>query len=162
MKATHLTLATLLIFVPLSSAVAQNCNNKISSTSPAQRFLDNQDGSITDRRTGLQWSQCSLGQTWDNGACQDEAQALPYAVVALVAEPGWRLPTVKELSSLVELRCSSPAINHKTFPTTATGVYWTSTRFINSDGQFWQVHFLHGEAVPEKADSAAYVRWVRK
>jgi len=143
------------------SAIAQNCNSKTLTTSPVQHFHDNLDGTVTDQQTGLQWSRCSLGQHWENGTCQNKARALPWAIAALIAEEGWRLPSLSELSSLVELRCSNPAINHKIFPATAAAVYWTVTRFINHDGSFWQVHFLHGEAVPEKADSAAYVRWVR-
>ncbi len=142
-------------------AMAQNCNGKIPTTSPAQRFHDNQDGTITDQQTGLQWSRCSLGQHWKDNTCQGEARALPYAIAALVAEDGWRLPDLRELNSLVELRCSDPAINNKVFPATAAAVYWTATRFVNRDGHFWQVHFLHGEAVSEKADSVAYVRWVQ-
>jgi len=143
------------------SAIAQNCNSRTRTTSPAHRFHDNQDGTVTDRQTGLQWSRCSLGQRWKNGVCQGEARALSWAIVARVAKEGWRLPGLGELSSLVELRCSGPAINTKIFPATAAAVYWTATRFVNHDGSFWQVHFLHGEALPEKADNAAYVRWVR-
>jgi hypothetical protein len=162
MKDNRLYFAALLIMAIHLPAVAQDCNRNIPTSAPDQRFHNNQDGSITDRRTGLQWSQCSLGQTWNNGSCQDEARALPYAIVELVAEKGWRLPTIGELSSLVELRCSRPAINNTLFPTLADGVYWTDTRFINRDGSYWQVHFLHGEAVPERADSVAFVRWVRE
>jgi len=143
------------------SVMAQNCNSKLAITSSTQRFHDNQDGSITDQQTGLQWSRCSLGQYWEDNTCQDEARALPYAIVALVAEEGWRLPSISELSSLVNLRCSNPAIDNNIFPATAPAVYWSATRFISRDGYFWQVHFLHGEALPEKADSLAYVRWVR-
>ncbi|MCF6337559.1 MAG: DUF1566 domain-containing protein [Gammaproteobacteria bacterium] len=141
--------------------MAQNCNSKIPATSSTQRFHDNQDGSITDQQTGLQWSRCSLGQRWEDNTCQNEARALPYAIVALITEEGWRLPSISELSSLVELQCSKPAINTTIFPATASAVYWTATRFISRDGYFWQVHFLHGEAIPEKVDSVAYVRWVR-
>ncbi len=153
------TFLCLAIQVPV---LAQNCNDNMAATTPASHFHDNRDGSITDQRTGLRWSQCSLGQTWDNGSCLGEARALPYAIVELIAKDRWRLPTLTELSSLIELRCSQPAINNALFPTVTGGVYWTSTRFVNRDGSFWQVHFLHGEAVPEKADSVAFVRWVRK
>jgi len=141
--------------------MAQSCNSKIATTSPTQRFHDNQDGSVTDQQTGLQWSRCSLGQYWEDNTCLDEPRALPYAIAALAVEEGWRLPSISELSSLVELRCSAPAINNKIFPATTPAAYWTATRFINRDGYFWQVHFLHGEGIPEKADSMAYVRWVR-
>ena len=162
MRSVRRLFATLLILAIHSPVVAQDCNQHIPASAPEQRFHDNRDGSITDRRTGLQWSQCSLGQAWVNNTCQGEARALPYAIVELVAEQGWRLPTITELSSLVELRCSRPAINNTLFPTVADGVYWTDTRFINRDGSYWQVHFLHGEAVPERADSVAFVRWVRE
>ena len=162
MRPNRRLFAALLSLAIHSAALAQDCNQHIPASAADQRFHNNHDGSITDRRTGLQWSQCSLGQTWHKGSCKGEARALPYAIVELVAEAGWRLPTISELSSLVELRCSRPAINNKIFPTVADGVYWTGTRFINHDGNYWQVHFLHGEAVPERADSVAFVRWVRK
>lgn len=153
---------TLLTLATHSPAIAQNCNSKIASTSPTTRFEENQDGSVTDKATGLTWSRCSLGQTWDNGSCQGEARALPFAIVSLVAETGWRLPELAELSSLVELRCFRPAINQQIFPDTVASAYWTTTRFVNKDGQFWQVHFLHGETVSERVDGVGYVRWVRK
>lgn len=144
------------------SVMAQNCNANIVSSSPSSRFHDNRDGSVTDKDTGLRWSRCSLGQTWERDHCMGEARALPFATASLLAEKGWRLPSVSEITSLVELRCYSPAINTEIFPTPASGIYWTNTRFINRDGSFWQLHSLHGETVPEKADSLALVRWVKR
>jgi len=162
MNPARLFFAALLISVIHSPvAAAQYCNDKRPPSAPEQRFRDNRDGSVTDQHTGLRWSRCSLGQTWQDGTCQGEARALPYAIVSLLAEQGWRLPTLGELSSLVELRCAKPAINTRVFPATAAAVYWTTTRFINRDGNFWQVHFLHGEGVAEKADALGYARWVR-
>ena len=151
-----------LLFSVMQTPVwAQKCNSKLESTSPSQRFTNNGDGTISDKQTGLQWSVCSLGQTWDETGCHGEAQALPYAIVSLVTADGWRLPEVAELSSLVELRCADPAINRDIFPDTEASPYWTATRFVNKDGEFWQVHFLHGEAMPEKANGAGFVRWVK-
>jgi hypothetical protein len=163
MKATQILSAIIAIVCGLCSlnAAAQRCNDKIPASTPTARFHDNRDGSVTDIATGLRWSRCSLGQHWEQGRCQGEAQALPYAIAALVAEKDWRLPTIVELSSLVELRCAQPAINTDIFPDTMADIYWTSTRFANQDGKFWQVHFLHGEGLPEKADSTAYVRLLR-
>ena len=164
MSRRHIPLIALafIIFGTTSlAALAQNCSSNIVATTPQQHYHDNQNGSVTDQLTGLQWSRCSLGQTWENGKCQGEARALSYAIVELVAKQGWRLPTLSELTSLVELRCAHPAINNRIFPTPASAAYWTSTRFASQDGNFWQVQFSQGETVPEKANSVAYVRWVR-
>jgi len=163
-SARHLFIVFLTAVAATSSlsASAQNCNSHITSNSPTSRFHDNRDGSVTDKHTGLQWARCSLGQTWKESSCRGEARALPFAIAALLAEEDWRLPSIQELSSLLELRCYQPAINTEIFPATDSGAYWTNTRFASHDGRYWQVHFLHGEAVPEKADSSALVRWVRK
>ncbi|MCX8521150.1 MAG: DUF1566 domain-containing protein, partial [Rhodoferax sp.] len=72
----------------------------------ADRF--NQNGAeVTDRRTGLVWARCSLGQSWNGSTCTGTAsththeQALAQAQTANVGgASGWRLPNVKELASL--------------------------------------------------------------
>ena len=140
---------------------AQNCHNDIATSAPAQRYHDDGDGSVTDTLTGLRWARCSLGQRWQAGHCQGEPRLLPWAIATLVAEDGWRLPEVAELSSLTEIACRDPAINATLFPDTQPAPYWTATRFINADGSFWQVHFLDGETLPDRADTPAYVRLVR-
>jgi len=81
--------------------------------------------------------------------------------VSLVVEKGWRLPEIAELNTLVELRCIDPAINVTLFPNTLPAAYWSATRFINTDGDYWKVNFLHGESGSEPADAKAYVRLLR-
>lgn len=140
---------------------AQSCNNQINPSTPDDRFHENQNDTVTDKFTGLQWARCSLGQVFEKGLCKGEAHQLPWAIVSLVIEKGWRLPEIDELNSLVELRCIRAAINATFFPNTMPAAYWSATRFINKDGDFWQVNFLHGESSSEPADTAAYVRLVR-
>jgi hypothetical protein len=141
--------------------LAQSCNNRITTSTPTERYHDNKDGSVTDTLTGLQWARCSFGQTLVNDTCRGEPHRLPWAIVSLVMETGWRLPEIAELNSLVELRCIRPAINQQIFPDTAPAAYWSATRFINKDGNYWQVNFLHGESGSEPADATAHVRFVR-
>jgi len=160
----------LLSFIIVSSSNAeQTCNPNISSTTPDERYHDNGDGSITDTKTGLEWSRCSIGQKWENNTCTGVAQPLLWSIASLIAattEPSpnknrWRLPEIKELSELAELQCARPAINLRIFPNTPAAAYWTYTRFSNRDGSFWQVQFILGETVPEMGDRTAYVRLVR-
>ena len=149
--------------------LAQVCNPNIPATTPDERYHDNHDGSVTDKKTGLEWSRCSVGQTWETNNCVGDAQPLLWSIASLVAtttenqadKNKWRLPELKELSELVELQCAQPAINLTIFPGTPAAAYWTITRFANKDGSFWQVQFILGETIPERGDYAALVRLVR-
>ena len=165
MKTVSFTLMvfTLMILLGIFSSplLAQSCNSKLETTTPDTRFHDNQNGTVTDKLTGLQWARCSFGQAFEKGACHGEPHHLPWAITSLVIEQGWRLPELSELNSLVELRCIRPAINTNIFPNTESAAYWSATRFINKDGDYWQVNFLHGESGSEPTDAKAYVRLVR-
>jgi len=74
-------------------------------------FVDNNDGTISDKATGLMW------QKADDGTARDWENALLYAETLSLAEySDWRLPNAKELQSIVDYsRCpsvtNSPAIN---------------------------------------------------
>lgn len=160
MKPVHLSLMLLLCFFN-NPLFAQSCDQEIKASTPTRVFSDNQNDTVTDKRTDLRWARCTLGQVLDKGACRGEAHFLPWAIASLVIEPGWRLPTIAELNSLVELSCINPAINNTLFPDTIPGAYWSATRFINTDGNYWQVNFLHGESTSEPADTLAFVRLVR-
>ncbi|MDM0086921.1 MULTISPECIES: DUF1566 domain-containing protein [unclassified Variovorax] len=65
---------------------------------------------VTDPATGLRWLRCALGQTWQDGRCAGEAEALGLMdaqarVEALNAKSHegiaqWRLPSIVELAAL--------------------------------------------------------------
>ena len=82
----------------------------------AGRYLDNDDGTVTDTETGLQWMRCSLGQKWDGKTCVGEAYGYDWLTTQVAADElnqrcgyagyrDWRVPAVGELHSL--LYCSS-------------------------------------------------------
>lgn len=61
------------------------------------RFLDNRDGTVTDTATGLMW------QKTDSGRGMDWQAALKYAQeLKLAGHDDWRLPSAKELQSIVD------------------------------------------------------------
>ncbi len=163
-------ITTILLGCFLSNPLlAQVCNPKIKTTAPNERYHDSGNGIVTDKKTGLEWSRCSIGQNWELDSCVGDAQPLLWSVASLVATTAeipatanrWRLPELKELSELVELQCAQPAINLSIFPATPAAAFWTATRFANKDGSFWQVQFILGETVPERGDYSAFVRLVR-
>jgi hypothetical protein len=113
------------------------------------------NGVIRDRTTGLTWSQATLevGKVNFNGA---EA-----AAAALKLDGGgWRLPTARELLTLVDYKRHDPAI-HPAFECKSDW-YWTSTPAAYSPADYaWLVYFDGGGAGWFNRDNHAFVRAVR-
>lgn len=97
---------------------------------------DSLNNLVVDRQTGLQWRRCVETKTWNGTTCVNGTggtfrHAIAFAQASSVA--GWRLPNVKELSSLVEpSKASTPLIDTVAFPNTPTGLFWSTTPDVNS------------------------------
>ena len=102
------------------------------------KYTNNGDGTITDQMTGLSWQTIEVRpRKWE--------QALAYCEqLELGGFTDWRLPTIKELSTLVNERQVRPAINTTFFPTTRSAPYWTSTTFAKHPGFAWYINFEKG------------------
>jgi hypothetical protein len=112
-------------------------------------FVDNGDGTVTDMATGLMWQQATDGQgTWIN--------ALSYCEgLELGGYTDWRLPTPKELLSIVDFSRHFPAINTTFFPGTQLSPYWSATTLAHSTSHGRQVIFSYGH-VDSGFKSASY------
>lgn len=124
-------------------------------------YQDNGDGTVSDLNTGLMWQKTVAGQemTWQ--------QALSYADSAVIAgKSDWRLPTIKELYSLIQFTgntaqtavTSTPYINTSYFNfsygDTSSGERfidaqeWSSTPYVsttmNGDPTAFGVNFADG------------------
>lgn len=108
-------------------------------------FVDNKDGTITDRATGLIWAQA------DSGKGLDWKEALAWAqemnAKKYLGHNDWRVPGVKELQSIIDYTRSpdttqSAAIDPLFSCTQITNeagqldfpCYWTSTTHLASGG----------------------------
>ena len=123
------------------------------ATTPTSNFTDNGNDTITDNKTGLMWKKCTEGQT--GASCKSKEKkfswedALQY--VKKLNEGGgflgfkdWRLPTLRELNSLVEEQCVEPAINTTLFPNTPSKAYWTSSPYAGFSDYAWCVNYQYG------------------
>ncbi len=139
----------------------------ICTSAEAAVFTDNGDLTVTDSTTGLRWQQCTAGhsgagcvsgasdsQTWEEATSYCEG-------LSLAGFDDWRLPNIKELSSIVNTTTSSRAISLSYFPDTMQERYWTSTTNASSTSEAWNVHFLLGNVNYNTKTGNYYVRCVR-
>ena len=117
---------------------------------------------VTDHRTGLVWQRCSAGQSYAAGTCTGSAATFTYEQALLHArsQPGWRLPNVKELSSLVDETRSFPAVD-PIFPQTTANYFWTSSPLAGWTYYAWYVYFGYGGVSYNPRNNAYPVRLVR-
>ncbi|MEZ8771904.1 DUF1566 domain-containing protein [Vibrio sp. 10N.247.310.17] len=123
---------------------AQTCVTTQPASIKDGQFIDRKDGTLLDVTTNLLWSKCNVGESYNSAQDKCEGTALKYknwqdalnatkdtSLTTIASQTGFRLPNIKELSSIVEYRCTKPAINLTYFPTTTNEPYWTNTQ-INS------------------------------
>ncbi len=121
---------------------------------PANNFINNNDGTITDTSTGLMWQQATAAgtYTWQ--------QALAYCEdLDLAGYTDWRLPDSNELQSIVDYRRFDPAMN-PVFSAVA-GYYWSSTTYAYSTFNAWPVDFYYGSVLSYSKSNKVNVRAVR-
>jgi hypothetical protein len=122
-------------------------------------FVDNQDGTISDRATGLMWSKA------DSGVGMDWQEALAWVrrknQEHYLGYGDWRLPNAKELQSIVDdtrspAATSSPAIDPYFDVTSIVNEagktdypsYWTATTHATAAGSGrYAVYIAFGEAL---------------
>ncbi|MBH2009218.1 MAG: DUF1566 domain-containing protein [Xanthomonadaceae bacterium] len=129
------------------------------------RFSYSADGAeVTDSRTGLVWQRCSAGQAWSGSTCTGTASTFTHegALAHAQSQAGWRLPNVKELSSLSDKTKSNPAIDSTAFPATDSSSCWSSSPYVGSaDYASWVVDFQFGYVIGDYRNGYGHVRLVR-
>ena len=117
------------------------------------------DGPVArDYLNKLEWMRCSVGQHWESDTCMGEVLMMSVAEANEVIQRvsgldggEWRLPTVKELQSIVSKVENRPDdfkanIDLETFPNTFAGPYWSSDQSFYSKQYQWSVNFFTGQS----------------
>lgn len=171
-------LLTLALLPKASIATEQYCALNALYTTPTEHFTNNGDGTVTDKTTGLMWQHCLDGLSGNDclsGALKTYtwAQALQRAENlnnngGFANYVDWRVPNIKELITLTERGCTTPAINLTLFPNIWTGSdtspTWSSTPYngtLFSREYIYTVRFINGVTGPYWNNSYEALRLVR-
>jgi Protein of unknown function (DUF1566)/Glucodextranase, domain B len=122
---------------------------------PAPRFLANAGATFAlDKTSGLIWTidpqtPGSRGDCPDRGLDVTWQQALGHVAClnahAFLGRTDWRLPTRKELHSLVDYSKGGPALpTGHPFDDKAGNTYWTATTDVSAPKEAWVVSMLDG------------------
>jgi hypothetical protein len=117
---------------------------------PGARFVDNSDGTITDRLTGLVWLKdagCFGRANWSTALSAANQLANGTCGLADGSSAGqWRMPNANELESLVDVSQANPAVSSGSgFKNVQlAAAYWSSTTYTAGPGNAMAIRFTDG------------------
>jgi hypothetical protein len=124
-----------------------------------ERFVLVFDGqAVQDAATGLVWERepDTFHGTWSEAPAHCTGRTVG-------GQHGWRVPTVQELKSLIDLEQHDPALpSGHPFRNIKSAIYWTATPSDTDDIIAWHVSFLSGEAVTDQKSQTRRVWCVRE
>jgi hypothetical protein len=142
-----------------------------TKVSPTERFLDNQDGTVTDTRTNLMWIK--------NGWRLDFVSALTWQEAIKKCKnfnaggySDWRLSTIDEWKTLIDTSKQAPAlVEPNPFENIIVHMpYWSHSEFVVADNlsvrpdlsmRAYTVMLYTGEVQHQKKNDRAFVLPVR-
>ncbi len=127
-----------------------------AQVAPNARYVTG-SGTVYDTKTKLTWQQIAPTTTYTWAAAKTYCQGLG----ASLGGAGWRLPTVKELQSILDYTRSAPMIDPGAFPATASSSFWSSTPVMGETSSAWEVFFDYGVTTNIYVTDSSYVRCVR-
>jgi hypothetical protein len=111
-----------------------------------------------DNKTGLIWQDNK--EVAENNLNHDEAKRYCQDL-KVDGFTDWRLPTVREAYTIVDLTRKRPALKNG-FEIRDDGRYWTSTLFVkNPEKEAWYISMSYGEAEPYNKSRIFHARCVR-
>ncbi len=133
------------------------------ATCDSARFVDNRNGTVTDKLTGLQWETKTSfnvggGYIWPANL-EVEATHIEF----LGGQSDWRLPTPAELLTIVSepYPCTTSPCIDAIFGATGTGNYWSSIQVATDPTLAWFVNFTAGGVDNSGVSSVFLARAVR-
>jgi len=134
--------------------IAIGCSGKFKENA-VEKFKDSGDGTVTDITTRLIWQKSDAKRDWE--AANTYCEELDYA-----NSQDWRLPSIEELRTIVDLTKSDLTIDPIAFPETKPSLYWSATTFDANYKNAMVVDFSNGDFHSDEKFFSNYVRCVRQ
>lgn len=127
----------------------------LHASTPAGRYTIS-NGTVYDTKTKLTWQQTLSSSTYTF------ANAQAYCSGLSLSGTGWRVPTYKELVTILDYSIASGAnVDTTAFPGTPNAWFWSSTRWSHDTTQAYSV-LMGGGSSNAGFETATYsVRCVR-
>ncbi len=111
-------------------------------------------GTVLDRKTQLTWEQNADTSTFTF----DEAKT--YCDTLTLGGLKWRVPSMKELQTIVDETLVDPSADPNAFPDTKIDDYWTSSIYELDPTSAWTLHADFGGTGVDPVTTPHYVRCV--
>jgi len=92
-------------------------------------------GTVYDTKTKLTWQQAVPGSAYSWSGAKS------YCASLSLNGTGWRLPSMKELETIVDFSRTGPPIDTTAFASTPAAWFWTSSNLSTDSSVAWYVDF---------------------
>lgn len=117
---------------------------------------------VTDNFTGAAWQRQVTGEGPDHDEGRDHVASQNYCEnLVLDRKGGWLLPTVKALSTLIDVNVGEPRIDRQAFSATPERRFWSSSPRVGLPDRAWGVNFDLGDVLDSRVFSEFRARCVR-
>ncbi|TAN71527.1 MAG: DUF1566 domain-containing protein [Methylobacter sp.] len=139
----------------------------LSNALAADRYTVSANGQeVKDNKTQLTWRRCPEGMNWSVNTCIGSASAMTHqaalqeaASQAVSTGVAWRLPNVKELSSIVDRSRSNPS-DTTAFPVTPSNAFWSSSPVVGGGDYAWFVYLDNGYVSGDHRSNNGFSVWL--
>lgn len=152
------------------SGSGQDGEIRAGVTWPNPRFVDNGDGTLTDKLTGLMWlkdANCFGSQSWFTSLeiiADLNIHSSSYNCIDYTATySDWRLPNINEIESLINPEAPNPSVwlINQGFANVQYNWYWSSTTraYTPAKDSAWVISMMVGWVNTNSKNSADFYVW---
>ncbi len=125
---------------------------------------------VIDLKNKIEWMTCPVGMIWKEGSCHGDPKKYELKLIPDIIKIAnkqlkgtWRLPSRRELESLLCIECKKVKINLKIFPNTPPEPFWTRDKNFWQPKFNWIVNFYNGNTFGRYPSyKPNYIRLVRE